>query len=125
MNLPEDRRYAPTHEWVRPSGDVLEVGITDLAQEQLGDLMFVGDVRTGAVLRAGEPAGVVESVKAASDIHAPVAGEITEFNAILSTEPERINEAAFDTWIFRIRPANPDDWASLLDAAGYRAAADA
>lgn len=119
MELPNDRRYSATHEWARREGGVLEVGITDLAQEQLGDLMFVGDVKVGARLMAGEPAGVVESVKAASDIHAPVNGEITAFNDELSDDPALINEAAFDTWIFKIRPDDFSDLEELLDAAGY------
>lgn len=119
MELPNDRRYAATHEWARRKGGELEVGITDLAQEQLGDLMFVGDVKVGARLMAGEPAGTVESVKAASDIHAPVSGEITAFNDALSDDPALINEAAFDTWIFKIRPDDFSDLDELLDASSY------
>lgn len=119
MDLPNDRRYAATHEWARIKGSELEVGITDLAQEQLGDLVFVGDVKVGKRLMAGEPAGVVESVKAASDIHAPVSGEITAFNTDLSEDPAQVNEAAFDTWIFRIRPDDRSDIDELLDADGY------
>lgn len=124
MSSPNDRRYAATHEWVRGQGRELEVGITDLAQEQLGDLVFVGDVRVGARLMAGEPAGVVESVKAASDIHAPVSGEIVAFNDALSDDPALINEAAFDTWIFRIRPDDIDELDELLDADSYDATAE-
>lgn len=119
MQLPSDRRYAATHEWARKQGGEIEVGITDLAQEQLGDLMFVGDVKVGARLMAGEPAGVVESVKAASDIHAPVSGEITAFNDALTDDPALINEAAFDNWIFKIRPDDPSDIEELLDADSY------
>lgn len=119
MELPSDRRYAATHEWALKQGGVLEVGITDLAQEQLGDLMFVGDVKVGARLMAGEPAGVVESVKAASDIHAPVSGEITAFNDALTEDPALINEGAFDTWIFKIRPDDIDEFDELMDADGY------
>lgn len=119
MQLPDDRRYAATHEWARKQGNELEVGITDLAQEQLGDLMFVGDVKVGARLMAGEPAGVVESVKAASDIHAPVSGEITAFNDDLSDDPALINEAAFDNWIFKIRPDDSSEYDELMDADGY------
>lgn len=119
MDLPNDRYYAATHEWAKKQGTEFEVGITDLAQEQLGDLVFVGDVKVGARLMAGEPAGVVESVKAASDIHAPVSGEITAFNDALADDPALINEAAFDTWIFKIRPDDPGDVDELLDADGY------
>jgi glycine cleavage system H protein len=100
------------------------VGITDDAQDQLGDLVFVGDVNPGAQLSAGETAGVVESVKAASDIYAPVDGEIVAFNDQLESQPELVNQAAFDTWIFKLRPANPADVDGLLDAAAYEAQSD-
>ncbi|WP_144630667.1 glycine cleavage system protein GcvH [Bordetella genomosp. 13] len=122
MSLPTDRKYTASHEWVKAEGDVFAVGITDNAQDQLGDLVFVGDVNVGATLKAGETAGVVESVKAASDIYAPVNGEIVAFNEALDANPALINEAAFDTWIFKIKPANAADVDGLLDAAGYEAA---
>lgn len=125
MNLPDDRKYTSSHEWVKVEGDLLAVGITDTAQDQLGDLVFVGDVNPGASLSKGETAGVVESVKAASDIYAPVDGEIVAFNEALNDEPNLINDAAFDTWIFKIKPANMADIESLLDAAGYEAIANA
>jgi len=121
MSLPTDRKYVATHEWARLEGDLVVVGITDNAQEQLGDLVFVGDVNVGATLQAGEMAGVVESVKAASDIYAPVAGEVVEFNEALNDQPDLINEAAHDTWIFKLKPENPADLDNLLDAAGYEA----
>jgi glycine cleavage system H protein len=124
MNLPTDRKYTTSHEWVKADGDVLLVGITDDAQDQLGDLVFVGDVNPGAQLSAGETAGVVESVKAASDIYAPVDGEIVAFNDQLESQPELVNQAAFDTWIFKLRPANPADVDGLLDAAAYEAQSD-
>lgn len=125
MNLPNDRKYTSSHEWVKTEGDVLVVGITDTAQDQLGDLVFVGDVNPGATLAKGETAGVVESVKAASDIYAPVDGEIVAFNEELNDQPNLINEAAFDTWIFKIRPKNPADVEGLLDGAGYEALVNA
>ena len=125
MNLPSDRKYTSSHEWVKPEGDLLVVGITDTAQDQLGDLVYVGDVNPGATLTAGETAGVVESVKAASDIYAPVDGEIVAFNEALNDQPNLINEAAFDTWIFKIKPNNPSDVDNLLDGAGYEAAVNA
>lgn len=121
MSLPTDRKYVASHEWARLEGDVVVVGITDNAQEQLGDLVFVGDVNVGAVLEAGAVAGVVESVKAASDIYAPVAGEVVEFNEALNDQPDLINQGAFDTWIFKIKPDNAADLDNLLDAAGYEA----
>lgn len=121
MSLPTDRKYAASHEWARLDGDVIVVGITDNAQEQLGDLVFVGDVNVGATLQAGETAGVVESVKAASDIYAPVDGEIVDFNEALNDQPNLINEAPYDTWIFKIKPNNAADLDKLLDAAAYEA----
>jgi glycine cleavage system H protein len=124
MNLPTDLKYAKTHEWSRIEGDLVAVGITDNAQEQLGDLVFVGDVKVGAKLAAGDQAGVVESVKTASDIHAPVAGEIVAFNEDLSASPEGVNASPYTTWIFKIRPNNMADLNGLLDAAGYAASAE-
>lgn len=125
MQLPDDRKYTSSHEWVKADGDVFLVGITDNAQEQLGDLVFVGDVNVGAKLGAGDTAGVVESVKAASDIYAPVNGEIVAFNDALSDAPDLINQAAFENWIFKIRPDNASDIEGLLDAAGYEQTLDA
>lgn len=121
MSLPTDRKYVATHEWARLDGDLVVVGITDNAQEQLGDLVYVGDVNVGDALQAGEVAGVVESVKAASDIYAPVAGEVVEFNEALNDEPNLINDAPYDAWIFKIKPENSADLDDLLDAAGYEA----
>jgi len=125
MNLPNDRKYTSSHEWVKVEGDLLLVGITDNAQDQLGDIVYVGDFNTGVTLAAGDTAGVVESVKAASDIYAPVAGEVVEFNEALNDAPNLINESAFDSWIFKIKPANPADVDGLLDADGYKSAVDA
>ncbi|SOE51926.1 Glycine cleavage system H protein [plant metagenome] len=125
MSLPTDRKYAASHEWILPEGDLLVVGITDPAQEQLGDLVFVGDVNVGARLAAGQTAGVVESVKAASDIYAPVAGEIVAFNDSLQDDPAQINSAPYTAWIFKIKPDNAADTGALLDAAGYQAVVDA
>jgi len=122
MSLPTDRKYTASHEWVKADGDVFAVGITDNAQDQLGDLVFVGDVNVGAKLKAGDTAGVVESVKAASDIYAPVSGEIVAFNDELEGTPNLINESAYTAWIFKIKPDNPADVDGLLDAAGYEAA---
>ena len=102
-------------------GDVCLVGITDDAQDQLGDLVFVGDVNVGDTVAAGDTAAVVESVKAASDIYAPVAGEIVEFNTALEDNPALINEDAYANWIFKIKPANPADLDGLMSAADYSA----
>lgn len=125
MNLPAELKYAKTHEWIRTEGDLLAVGITDHAQDQLGDLVYVGDFKVGTKLQAGEIAGVVESVKAASDIYAPVAGELVAFNEELAASPELLNQDAYAAWIFKLRPDNMADAAGLLDAAGYQAAVDA
>jgi glycine cleavage system H protein len=124
MNIPANLKYTKTHEWVRVEADgTLTIGITDPAQEMLGDLVFVGDVKVGETLDAGETAGVVESVKAASDIYAPVNGEITEFNPALDTTPEALNGAPYDNWIFKMKPASAGDVANLLDAKAYEAVA--
>lgn len=124
MSIPNDRKYTESHEWVKADGDVFLVGITDSAQDQLGDMVYVGDVVPGARLAAGDTAGVVESVKAASDIYAPVSGEIVAFNEALNDQPNLINDSAFDTWIFKIRADNPADVEGLLDAQGYQSSLD-
>jgi glycine cleavage system H protein len=123
MSIPTFRKDTTSHEWVKADGDCFLVGITDDAQDQLGDLVFVGDVQIGAKVAAGDNAAVVESVKAASDIYAPVAGEILAFNEALNDQPGLINEAAYDHWIFKIRADNPADVDGLLDAAAYEAQA--
>ena len=124
MKLPQELRYTATHEWVRRETDgTVSVGITDHAQEQLGDIVFVEAPQAGRKVAAGEAVGVVESVKAASDIYAPVAGEIVAGNADLSAAPEKVNEDAFAAWIFRIKPVNAAEVEKLLDAAAYEKAA--
>jgi len=123
MNIPNDRRYASSHEWIKAEGDLMLVGISDPAQGQLGDLVFVGDVKVGGKLAAGAVAGVVESVKAASDIHAPISGEIVAFNDALNDKPDLINEDPYGTWIFKIKPAQTADVDALLDASSYEAIA--
>lgn len=125
MSIPNDRKYAQTHEWIRLDGELMLVGISDPAQEQLGDLVFVGDVRVGAKLKAGETAGVVESVKAASDIYAPIDGEVVAFNDALADAPEQVNADPYNNWIFKLKPVNAADIEGLLDAAGYQAVVDA
>ncbi|MDO5680143.1 MAG: glycine cleavage system protein GcvH [Pelistega sp.] len=123
MSLPQDRKYQASHEWILKEGDVFVVGITHNAQDQLGDLVYVGDVDVGATLSAGDTAAVVESVKAASDIYAPVDGEIVAFNEELDSNPALINEDAYANWIFKIKPNNPSDYDGLLSAADYEAQA--
>ena len=124
MKTPKDLRYTASHEWVRREADgTLAIGITDHAQEQLGDIVFVETPQVGRKVSAGEAVGVVESVKAASDIYAPVAGEIVGANAELGGEPQRVNEDAFASWIYRIKPSNAADVDKLLDAAAYEKSA--
>jgi glycine cleavage system H protein len=125
MSIPSDRKYAASHEWIKADGDVMVVGITNPAQDQLGDLVFVGDVRVGAKLKSGETAGVVESVKAASDIYAPITGEVVAFNDALNDSPEKINSDPYGTWIFKLKPDNATDLDALLDSAAYQAIVDA
>ena len=124
MSLPANLKYTNSHEWVCVGDDgLIWVGITEPAQEMLGDLVYVGDVQVGATLKAGETAGVVESVKAASDVYAPVAGEVAAFNEALNDAPQLLNEKPYDTWIFKLKSGAALD--GLLDAAGYQAALDA
>ena len=124
MKLPQELRYTASHEWVRKESDgSVSIGITDHAQEQLGDIVFVEAPQPGRKVKAGESIGVVESVKAASDIYAPVAGEIVAANADLGSAPEKVNEDAFAAWMFRIKPDNAADIDQLLDAAAYEKAA--
>jgi len=126
MNIPKDLRYTESHEWLKRAADgTLEVGITDHAQEQLGDIVFVEAPKPGRKVAAGEAVGVVESVKAASDIFAPVAGEIVAANDALPGAPEQVNQDAYAAWIFRIKPDNAGDFDKLLDAAAYEKAAHA
>jgi glycine cleavage system H protein len=124
MNIPKELRYTESHEWVRREGDgTVSVGITDHAQEQLGDIVFVDAPQAGRNVSAGESVGVVESVKAASDIYAPIAGEVVATNGELSSAPEKVNEDAYAAWMYRIKPADPTALDKLLDAAAYEKAA--
>jgi glycine cleavage system H protein len=126
MKLPQDLRYTESHEWVKRESDgSVSVGITDHAQEQLGDVVFVDAPKPGRKVKAGEAIGVVESVKAASDIYAPVSGEVVAANEELSTSPEKVNEDAFASWMFRIKPDDAGDVDKLLDAAAYEKTASA
>lgn len=120
MNVPKDLRYTESHEWVRRESDgTVSVGITDHAQEQLGDIVFVEPPQAGRKVAKGESVGVVESVKAASDIYAPIAGEVVAANADLSGAPEKVNEDAYAAWMYRIKPSSASEIDQLLDAAAY------
>lgn len=122
-DIPAELRFAESHEWAKKEGDLIVVGISDHAQEALGDVVFVELPEIGKVFAAGDAAGVVESVKAASDIYSPVAGEVVEVNENLGDAPEELNNTPYQSWIFKVKPSNADaDLAKLLDAAGYKAA---
>ena len=120
---PSDLKYTKTHEWLRDNGDgTVTVGITDHAQELLGDVVYVELPEVESELAAEENCGVIESVKAASDMYAPIDGEVVEVNEELDAEPELINSGAFgEGWIFTMKPANPADMDDLLDADAYEA----
>ena len=121
MNVPENLRYATTHEWILAEGGTGTVGITDHAQAELTDIVFAEPPPVGKTVKAGEVAAVVESVKAASDIYSPVGGEVIERNAAIEADPSLLNTDPFGAgWIFKIRLANPADLESLKDAAAYR-----
>jgi len=125
MDLPSDLRYAPSHEWLRvePAGSVL-VGITDFAQNALGDLVYVELPEVGRQVAAEAVIAVIESVKAASDIYAPLAGRVVAVNDALRDEPDRINREPYAAWLFRLQPEQPADVGRLLDAAAYQALID-
>ncbi len=114
-----DLKYSKSHEWIKEEGDLVVVGITDHAQELLGDIVFVELPEVGVEIDAEGECGVIESVKAASDLYAPLAGEIVEVNEALADAPEGINEGPYDAWIFKMKPASADDVAALLDADAY------
>jgi len=119
MSYPENYRYAKTHEWLKLEGDTATIGITDYAQESLGDIVFVELPKVGQRIEAGSTFGSVESVKAVSDLYAPATGTVTEVNESLNGTPETINAAANDTWMIKVEILNPDDVNSLLSAADY------
>ena len=122
--IPGDLKFLKSHEWARLESDGrVTVGISDHAQEALGDVVFVELAEVGKVFAAGDTAGVVESVKAASDIYSPVAGEVIAVNEELADSPESLNSEPYSAWIFKLKPSNAEgDLAKLLDAAGYKAA---
>lgn len=120
-NVPGTLRYAKSHEWLKSEGDgTVTVGISDYAQNSLGDITYVQLPKVGTALKAGETFGVVESVKAASDLYAPVAGSVVAINDHLNSAPETVNQAPYEAgWMLKLKPANPADANALLDAAAY------
>ncbi|MCF4995688.1 glycine cleavage system protein GcvH [Pseudomonas syringae] len=122
-NIPAELRFAESHEWARLEADgTVTVGISDHAQEALGDVVFVELTEVGKVFSAGDQSGVVESVKAASDIYSPISGEVIAINEELANSPEELNNAPYEAWIFKIKPSDASELDKLLDAAGYKAA---
>ncbi|HEX9842235.1 MAG TPA: glycine cleavage system protein GcvH [bacterium] len=124
MTIPADLKYSKEHEWVRLEGDTATVGITDFAQDQLTDIVFVELPEPGRKLNAGDPAAVLESVKSVSDVYAPLAGEVVAVNKELEAHPELVNESPYDKgWLLKIKPAGAVP-GTLLDAKGYQAFLD-
>lgn len=120
MNAPTNLKYTQSHEWARLEADgTVTIGITDHAQEALGDIVFLELPPVGRTLKAGEECAVVESVKAASDIYAPLNGVVVEANQAAADSPERVNADAYAAWLFRLKPADAADLDGLLDAAAY------
>jgi glycine cleavage system H protein len=117
----EGLRFTRTHEWVRVEGDVAVVGVTDFAQSELGDITYLELPEPGTVVKQGESMGVIESVKAASDIYAPVSGEVVEVNRSVVNSPELVNKSPYDeAWLAKIRLSAPEELERLMDAAAYR-----
>ncbi len=125
MSNPSNLKYTATHEWVKTEADgTLLIGITDHAQELLGDMVYVEAPEAGRKIKAKAEVAVVESVKAAADVYAPVSGEIVAANGELEGAPQKLNEDPYGAWIFRMKPDNATDVAALLDAAAYQAVVD-
>jgi glycine cleavage system H protein len=119
MPYPTDLKYTKEHEWIKVEGSAATVGITDYAQESLGDIVFVDLPKPGSEITAGKTFGTVESVKAVSDLYAPASGTVTEVNGDLATAPEKINKAANTTWMVKLTIKNPAELNNLLSAADY------
>ena len=121
MAYPSDLKYTNDHEWIRITGDTAEIGITDYAQRQLGDVIYVDLPDAGRAITAGESFGSIESVKAVSELFAPMSGEVTEVNAALKDHPESVNSDPHGTWMLRVKLADPAAAGSLLDSTQYDA----
>lgn len=119
MSYPKDRKYTKEHEWIQANGGSATVGITDYAQQSLGDIVFVELPKVGAELMAGKTFGSVESVKAVSDLYAPASGTVTETNADLATSPEKVNKDAHGSWMLKLALKNPSELDGLLSADDY------
>ncbi len=121
MAYPTNYRYTREHEWIAIEGNIGTIGITDYAQNSLGDIVYVDAPKVGDTVTANQTFGSVESVKAVSDLFSPVTGTVTEVNETLKTEPDKINAAPHDTWIIKVELSDPGEWEKLLDAAAYEA----
>ncbi len=119
MPYPTDRKYTKEHEWIRVDGSNATIGITDYAQDSLGDIVFVDLPKPGTEITAGKSLGTVESVKAVSDLYAPASGTVTDVNGELATAPEKINKDANNTWMIKVTLKNPTELSGLLSAADY------
>lgn len=125
MNVPANLKYAKSHEWTRLEADgTITIGISDHAQEALGDIVFLELPEVGRIVKAGKEIAVVESVKAASDIYSPISGEVVAINQPAADTPESVNQDAYATWLFKIKPSNPAEYDALLDAAAYTKVAE-
>jgi glycine cleavage system H protein len=122
MNVPQDLKYTDTHEWVRVEGGVAVVGITDHAQAELTDIVYLELPKMGRQVAARTPAAAIESVKAASDIYAPVSGEIVEVNGSLPGDPGAVNAAPYASWLFKVKMSDPAELGALMEAGAYKKA---
>ncbi len=125
MAYPTDLKYTKDHEWIRVSGDIAEIGITNFAQDQLGDVVFVELPDVGRKIKAGDTFGSIESVKAVSELFAPMSGEVIEVNPSLKDHPEVVNSKPHETWMVKVRVSDPNEAGSLLDSAQYEALTNA
>jgi glycine cleavage system H protein len=119
MSYPSDLKYTKEHEWIRVDGNTGTIGITDFAQQQLGDVVYVELPDVGSTMTAGQVFGTIESVKAVSELFAPVSGEVTETNGSLKDRPDAVNSKPHETWMVKVKLANSGEVASLMDAAAY------
>jgi glycine cleavage system H protein len=121
MSYPADLKYTKEHEWIRVDGNTGTIGITDFAQQQLGDVVYVELPDAGSTITAGQVFGTIETVKAVSELFAPVTGEVSEINTSIKDRPDHVNSKPHETWLVKVKLTNPGETSSLLDAAGYEA----
>jgi glycine cleavage system H protein len=121
MSYPSDLKYTKEHEWIRVDGTAGVIGITDFAQQQLGDVVYVELPEVGSTITAGQVFGTIESVKAVSELFAPVSGEVTETNGSLKDRPDHVNSKPHETWMLKVKMTDPGELASLMDAGAYEA----